>query len=253
MDKHCPALPLAQTLLLQPIHPTPAISHSHLVLVLQRPSVQDNPDTEISPEAQLIFKDGHHSLKCSAMILLGFRDQSIECCKGSRELEPHHLPFPQGEAYTPISTILSFSALTELLGCCAEKDQPIHLFPNIFLFRPYLIHPAWAGRVKEKGCQHQQHLYQACPCPKAGRERSDGEEHPLTPGLLSAIICPFHSLLGSTCRGTQTLPDLLSSLPDSNKAFLDPPDPHHDTSPTYIWTQQIYPDVSCAGYISICT
>ena len=101
VDKHCPAPPLAQVLLLQPTRPTPAISHSHLVLVLQRPSVADNPETEVSPEAQLIFKDGYHSLKRSAMIFLGFRDQSIECCKGSRELEPHHLSLPtRGSIHT---------------------------------------------------------------------------------------------------------------------------------------------------------
>ena len=76
VEKHCPAPTLAQALLLQPIRPTPAISHSHLVLVLQRLSVQDNPETKVGPEGQFIFKDGHYLLRHSQMIFLGFNHQS---------------------------------------------------------------------------------------------------------------------------------------------------------------------------------
>ena len=149
LDKHCPAPPLAQVLLLQPIHPTPAISHSHLVLVLQRPSIEDNLETEVSPEGQLIFKDGHHFLMPSAHMFPGTGDQSVECCKGNRELESHTFPIPQGEAYTPISPILSFSALTGLPGCCAEKDQPIHHLPNHLSFQTTLSRPSM-GRESER-------------------------------------------------------------------------------------------------------
>lgn len=101
-----------------------------------------------------------------------------------------------------------------------------------FPFRPYLVDPAWTGRVKEKGCQHRQHLYLACPCPKAGQERSYGEEHLLTAGLLSAILCPFHSLLDSHAEGPRFFVTFPPPCLILTKPSLNPPDPHHDKSPT---------------------
>lgn len=221
---------MAQALLLQPAHSTPAISQSHLILVLQGPTVEENPEGVVGLDGHRLFCDAHNFIIVSAQLQmpLGTDDQSIERCEGKRELElPITFPFPQWKTYTPFGTVLLSSTIKGPLGSFAEKDQPIDYLPNYLSFLTTHSPLSRPEKVKENSIPTK-----LGPCPKPDQERSDGDGHLLTRGLLPATACPFPSLLGSTFRGIQSFRGFHASLSISNKAFPRPAYPHHDIGPT---------------------
>lgn len=231
--------------------PNPCISHSHLVLVLQRPTVEEDAEGVVGLDGHFLLSDAHHFIIPRAQMLLGTDDQSIEHCKERRELElPITFPFPQREVYKPVSTVLSSPTQKGLLGSCAEKDQPIHHLPNYLSFLTILSPPSM-GRESER---------KKLSTPTASLSNllfapNQTKKGQMEKNIYSHLACSQPSSAPSIdlCNPNSEGPSLfMAFFPPSlisTKPSPDPPDSHHDKSPTC--HPPLEPSSEGAGCISI--
>lgn len=114
--------PLAQALLLQPIHPTPVMPHSHLVLALQRPTVEEDAEGDVGLHGHFPLTNAHHLIIPRLQVFLGNDDQSVEYCMERSELElPITFPIPQSKAHTYRYSPLLCNAKRALGVLCWER------------------------------------------------------------------------------------------------------------------------------------